>query len=129
MTSSASRWDERYRGAPAPALPSDLLVSFSTLLPPRGRALDVACGAGRNAVYLAEHALEVVAVDRSQEALRQGRELARGRHGRVHWVQADLEMFELPAQAFDVISCFYYRDPALFPRLRSALRLRGLLFY
>ena len=129
MTSSAARWDERYRGAPAVAAPSDLLVRFSSLLPPGGRALDVACGAGRNAVYLAERGLEVVAVDRSREGLQQGRELARARQCRVLWVQAHLETFELPAQAFDVISCFYYRDPDLYPRLRSALRPQGLLFY
>jgi 2-polyprenyl-3-methyl-5-hydroxy-6-metoxy-1,4-benzoquinol methylase len=71
----------------------------------------------------------VVAVDRSEEALRQGRELALHRGLRVDWVRADLENFTVPSPAFDVIVCFYYRDPALYAPLRTALRPAGLIVY
>jgi SAM-dependent methyltransferase len=79
MTSNSLRWETRYAQAPAPAEPHPLLTSFAGLLPPRGLALDVACGAGGDSVYLAERGLRVIAVDRSWEALRRDRELAAAR--------------------------------------------------
>ncbi|MBI1984082.1 MAG: class I SAM-dependent methyltransferase [Acidobacteria bacterium] len=113
----------------SPRHPAELLVGFSTLLPPRGRALDLACGSGRHSLFLAARGLRVVAIDRSQTALQEGRELALRRGLRVDWVRADLENYPLPSQAFDVIVCFYYRDPALYAPLRRALRPAGLLVY
>jgi len=71
----------------------------------------------------------VVAVDRSAAALGEGREQARLRGLRVDWVCADLENFPLPAEAFDAIVCFYYRDPGLYAPLRAALRPAGLIVY
>lgn len=122
-------WDARYRAQPPRSEPSELLAELCGILPTSGRALDLACGGGRNSVYLAERGLRVTAVDGSLTALRQGRELAREKNVRVAWVQADLERFPLPSAAFDVAIVFYYRDPALYPRLRETLRPRGLLIY
>jgi len=68
-------------------------------------------------------------VDRSWEALRQGRELAAQAGVKIHWVQANLEEPYLPPDAFDLVVCFYYRDPALYPTLRACLRPRGWLIY
>lgn len=129
MTSISRSWDERYRRAPAPTEPSALLLQFSALLPPGGLALDLACGAGRNSLFLAERGLRVVGVDSSEQALEQGRELARRRGLRIAWVRADLERFSLPPANLDVIVCFYYRDPALFAPMRDWLRRGGLLLY
>jgi tellurite methyltransferase len=109
--------------------PAELLTGFASLLPSSGRALDLACGAGRHSLFLAGRGLRVVAVDRSLAALEEGRELARLRGLRVDWVRADLENFPLPTEAFDFIVCFYYRDPALYTRLRAALRPGGLIVY
>jgi len=127
--SNSSCWNERYRGAPAIIEPSKLLVKFSGLFPAHGRALDIACGGGRNSVYLAGRGLCVLGIDRSWEALQQGRELARRQGRNVAWVQGDLEAVTLPIDAFDVITCFYYRHPTLYPSLRAALRSGGLLFF
>jgi SAM-dependent methyltransferase len=126
---SATSWDERYRGKPAAVEPSELLVAFAEHLPARGRALDVACGAGRNSVFLAERGLWVVAVDASRQALEKGRELASQRGVRVSWLQADLRNHSLAPGAFDLVACFYYRDRALYASLRAALRPGGLLLY
>jgi tellurite methyltransferase len=122
-------WDARWCSVEAPREPASLLVQFSALLPPHGRALDVAAGAGRNCVYLAACGLSVVAVDRSRAGLERGKGLAREKGVRIHWVLADLENFVLPPSSFDVITCFYYRDPALYPTMRAALRPGGLIFY
>ncbi|PYV15980.1 MAG: SAM-dependent methyltransferase [Acidobacteria bacterium] len=124
-----SKWDDRYRSEAPPTQPSKLLVEFCSLLPTGGRALDVAAGGGRHSVYLAQHGLATTAVDLSREGLERGRELARQEHVHVDWVVADLEQFEIPSSQFDVITCFFYRDPALYPRLSAALRPGGLIFY
>ncbi len=122
-------WNARYRSKPASSEPSELLTAFSSLLPERGRALDLACGGGRHSVFLAQHGLSVTGVDASDEALRQARELARQKNVRVDFVQADLERFALPRATFDVVACFYYRDPNLYAPLGEALVPGGLLFY
>lgn len=129
MTLTSSRWDERYREKPAPTEPSELLNEFSAFLPWGGYALDLACGGGRNSVFLAQRGLRVVGVDRSEEALRQARKLAAGAGVSVDWVLADLPKFPLPRAYFAVIACFYYRDPALYAPLRESLRPGGLVFY
>lgn len=113
----------------APRPPAELLVRCSSLLPSAGRALDLACGRGRHSLFLAERGLRVVAIDRSPTRLQEGRELARLRNLQVDWVCADLENFALPVHAFDLIVCFYYRDPALYAPLRAALRPAGLMVY
>src|SRR5690242_16199175 len=97
-------WDARWCSVEAPREPASLLVQFTALLPLRGRALDVAAGAGRNSGYLAACGLSVVAVDRSRAGLERGKELAREKGVRIHWVQADLENFVLPRSSFDVIT-------------------------
>jgi tellurite methyltransferase len=122
-------WDERYRKRPASTEPSALLRQFSEILPSQGTALDLACGAGRNSVFLAQRGLRVTGVDSSREALEKGRELALQSAVEAEWVEADLESFELPHAAFDLAIVFYYRDPRLYPRLRAAVRPGGLVIY
>lgn len=112
-----------------PVAPSDLLVRFSALLPRYGLALDVACGGGRNTLFLARHGLIAAGIDRSRESLAEGRAAAAGLNLKAAFVQADLTRFTLPVEAFSVIICFKYRDPALYPSMRSALRAGGLVIY
>ena len=77
-----------------------------------GRALDLACGAGRNAVWLAEHGWLVTAVDFSEVALAQARERARRRGVDVEWVAADLREYAPPEGAFDLVLVLYLHLPA-----------------
>ena len=118
-------WDARYRESPGPAEPAELLTSLGQLLPSRGRALDIACGSGRNSIWLAQRGLEVVAVDISAEALRLGRELAESHGCSVTWFQADAESFQFGSSVYNVIVCFNYRNPTLYPKIHSALRPGG----
>lgn len=105
------------------------LAEFAGLLPLGGRALDLACGGGRHAVFLAQRGLRVVAVDRSRAALERGGELARLRMVSVAWLQADLEKFALPPAIFDVVVCTHYRDTELYAYIRESLRPGGIVFY
>ncbi|MBI1956576.1 MAG: class I SAM-dependent methyltransferase [Acidobacteria bacterium] len=130
-------WDERFRtGDHAGAEPDPFLAQLEEYqdLYPRGRragpkALDVACGAGRNAVYLAEHGWDVTACDLSLEGLRQAKGLAQERGVRLKLFCQDLETLWLPPNSFDLIICFFYLQRDLFPVLKAALRPRGLIVY
>ena len=122
-------WDQRYRdGSYQPrSAPLSLLEQMIDRLP-RGRALDVACGGGRNALFLAAHGYEVEAVDGSPEALRLAEEQARARGLAVRWTEADLDDYAPPQTGYAVIvNCFYLNRPLL-SRLTDALADDGYIF-
>ena len=124
-------WDERYRNQEAVPErgPADFLVEHHHLLPERGRALDVAMGTGRNALYLASLGYEVSGIDVSGVAVERCREEAARRGLRIEAVQADLESYRLPPEAYDVIIDFYYLQRELAPALVAALRPGGVLVF
>jgi SAM-dependent methyltransferase len=76
-----------------------------------GRALDLGCGNGRHALWLAERGWRVTAVDFSTEALRQARERAAATGVEVAWVEADLAAYEPERQAFDLVLVAYLHVP------------------
>lgn len=124
-----STWDERYRrGEHADNLPHPLVVRFAAQLPP-GRALDVACGAGRHALHLAERGWQVTAVDASTVAIelltRRAQELGVAVNAQV----ADLERgeFSISSDSYDLIvnCCYLQRD--LFPAIKAGVRVGGLV--
>ena len=116
-----------------PQQPVPLLTEYAHLLPSNGSALDLACGAGRNAIFLAQRGLEVTGIDRSKDVLAEAEEAAEKSGVQVKWVAEDLETathpLSLPQNHYDVITCFYYRDPRLYPQIFAALRPGGILFY
>lgn len=111
MTSEAAEWDERYGAAERvwSGEPNGALVREVAGLPP-GRVLDVGCGEGADAVWLASQGWEVTALDVSQVALDRARAHAVAVGARVTWVQGGLLDTELPVEAFDLVSVQY---PAL----------------
>lgn len=138
--SSPQEWDERFRsGSHDGPTPDPLLErsgKFWKLLPERaagaaGAALDVACGAGRHAVSLAEAGFAVTAVDFSGEGLRNGEALARRRGVRVDWVKRNLEDadVDLGENLYDLATVFFFLYRPLFPVLRRCLKRGGLLVY
>jgi 2-polyprenyl-3-methyl-5-hydroxy-6-metoxy-1,4-benzoquinol methylase len=127
------RWDARHAAAVAAGAggtaPPDALRGRTELLPPGGRALDVACGRGTVAVWLAGRGFAVDAVDVSPVALEAGRELA-AREGvaeRVRWWLHDLDTGLPGAGPYDVVVCQRFRDPARYPELAARLAPGGLL--
>jgi SAM-dependent methyltransferase len=91
--------------------PNRFLVAEAADLPP-GRALDLACGAGRNAVWLAERGWTVTGADFSDVALANARALATERGVDVEWVQADLRDWEPPPREFELVAILYLQLPA-----------------
>jgi SAM-dependent methyltransferase len=132
-TSMDSRaWDERYTGSALlwGAGPNQFLEAEVVDLSP-GSALDVACGEGRNAVWLAERGWSVVGVDFSPVALGKAAGLAEARGVTVDWVKADLGTWEPPA-SYDLVAVLYLHLPAwlrspLFRRLAGAVSPGGTM--
>lgn len=106
-------WNRRYaeRELVWTAEPNRFLVAETGSLP-AGRALDLACGEGRNAVWLAEHGWQVTGVDFATVGLEKARRLARARGVDVQWVAADLLSYEPPSHAFELSAILYLQLPA-----------------
>ena len=128
-----AKWDERFRTGDHAATQPDpfleRLEEYTELLPGKPRVLDVACGAGRNAVYLAERGWNVTACDVSLEGLRKARALAGERGVRLELFCQDLETVSLGTNCFDLVICFFYLARDLVPVLKAALKPQGLIVY
>jgi SAM-dependent methyltransferase len=109
----SATWDQRYGGADFvwKTTPNQFLVVEVADAAP-GRALDLACGEGRNAVWLAERGWHVTGVDFSPVGLAKADRLANERDVEVQWVEADVVEWEPPAAAFDLVIVFYLHLPA-----------------
>ena len=111
--------------------PSAWLVAHHATLPVHGDALDVACGRGRNALWLARRGLKTTAVDRDRDAIATLEDVARRESLPLSARVVDLEGAEpsLGEATFDVIVVTHYLHRPLFPALRAALRPGGVLIY
>ncbi len=109
--------------------PNEFLQEIAPSLAP-GRALDLACGSGREAVYLADLGWQVVAVDQLPDALARGRDL-QARYAPdappIRWIEADLENDWQPDEPFQLVLCFFYLYRPLIPRIADWLLLGGHL--
>ncbi len=128
-----SKWDKKYAGSDLAlsAEPDPEFLLYADFLPATGAALDLACGLGKNSLYLAQQGLEVMALDGSSEGLArvdQAAELS-GLSQRLKTVQADLDEYCLPEAGFDLIVVVRYLKPELFPAISTALKPGGVLFY
>lgn len=94
------------------------------------RALDVACGSGRDAVYLALEGYEVDAIDVLPDALSRAQDLARRSGMQIRTIARDLEQDRsLPVGRYDLVTVFRYLHRDLFPALRAAVAPGGYIAY
>ena len=124
-----TNWDERYRkGEQADDKPHPSILDFAAKLVP-GRALDVACGTGRHAIWLAERGWTVMAVDSSRAAIEILQESARDKSAVVHSVLADLEQHEfiIAPESYDLIVVCNYLQRDLFPSIRAGTSAKGIV--
>jgi len=126
-----TRWDARYEAGEyvARTHPCALLEAMLPLWSPppvNARALDLACGAGRNAVFMASHGYQVDAVDISTNALARGAERAAEASVAVNWQQQDLDNAQLDS-GYALIIVVRYADLKLVQRLPELLQPGGML--
>lgn len=122
-----AKWDNRYAEAHGLPAPLEVLVTNAHLLPDAGEALDLACGLGSDALFLARRGLHTRAWDLSPVAIAALRQAA----GDLP-VEAEVrDVVAMPPEAdrFDVICVGHFLDRELCPRIAAALRPGGLLLY
>jgi tellurite methyltransferase len=117
------RWNAKYREEEAIAQPSPFLAALGDRLPARGRALDVAGGSGRNALWLLQRGLEVTIADISEVGLQRAAAAAPA----LRTLQLDLENDPLPSGPWDLILCSRFLHRPLFARFPDLLAPGGLL--
>ena len=126
------RWDRQHaesRGRKQPAeFLRDVFESGHWDITP-GRALDVACGSGRNALFLAEKGFEVTGIDISPVALAGAAEQAAEKSLAISWQQADLENCILETAAYDLIVNIDYLQRSLMPAIKRALKVGGFVIF
>lgn len=109
--------------------PADFLVENIALLP-TGRALDIAMGEGRNAVFLAGRGFTVDGVDISPETVARAGEAARAAGVTINARVADLEGgYEIRENVYDLIICFNYLQRSLIPAIKKGVRPGGAVVY
>lgn len=118
------KWNEKYRRGDHPVAPSEIVRDFCRLTGP-GRALDLAAGSGRNAVFLAAQGFVVDALDISDAGLA----LFSGLHPNIRGACADLDTYEIPAQRYDLIVNTLYLNRRLFPQISEGLKTGGVLLF
>jgi SAM-dependent methyltransferase len=110
-------------------IPDEFLVNHRHLLP-LGHALDVAMGAGRNAVYLAKEGFRVEGIDIAGDAVEKAQRLAEAQGVKITTLIADLENgYRLPESAYDLVVCFYYLHRPLIPEIKKSLKPGGMIVY
>lgn len=120
-------WDERYRSGehdtkePSPLLP----LAIKDLKP--GRALDLACGAGRHTIFLAARGWQVTAVDSSRVGIEILKQRAAESRLKIDARVADLETneFEIEPENYDLVCVFYYLQRDLFAAIRAGVKAGG----
>ena len=125
------RWDRQHResGMQAPSRFLEEIVDNAHWALAPCKALDVAAGKGRNALFLAARGFQVTAIDISAVGLEEGRKRARDSSLSVEWRQADLENFQLAGAAYDLVVNINYLQRSLIPQIKSAVRPCGHVIF
>jgi tellurite methyltransferase len=125
-----NKWNKRYSAreyiygkAPLKFLEEklDLLV--------KGKALVLAMGEGRNAVFLAKNGFDVDGCDVSDKAIEKCKLFARESGVTLNAFVADLEEHKIPVNTYDLITCFYYTQSDLIPQIKAGLRKGGMVMF
>jgi tellurite methyltransferase len=130
MKADQKKWDKRF-GKEEFALgkdPNPFLKKHIHLFP-TGKALDIATGEGRNAVFLAQHGFEVDALDISEKGLRKARKLAREKGVKINTFLVDLDEYRIERGRYDLIANFYFLRRRLIPRIKKGLKKGGKVIF
>ncbi len=125
MTDWNKRYVEMYEDAQTP---SRLLQEMVQTLP-AGRALDIAAGSGRNAIFLARNGYDVDAVDSSPVAVEKGRKMADKAGAKVNFITADLSAYTIAEESYDLIINFNFLERSLIPSMKKGLKKGGAILF
>lgn len=122
------RWNEKYSGDTYRfgKDPIPYLVEHLNRLP-KGKALDLAMGEGRNGVFLATKGFQVTGLDISEKGLEKAQALAKAQGVMIETKVTDLDRASLGTNEYDVVLCTYYLDRGLFPKMKQAVKPGGMV--
>jgi 2-polyprenyl-3-methyl-5-hydroxy-6-metoxy-1,4-benzoquinol methylase len=130
MKSDRKRWDERFKEKefafgkePNPFLKKHILLF------PKGKALDLAAGEGRNAVFLAQQGFDVDAVDISKKGLMKARNLATEMGVKINTLIADLDTYKIEKEKYDLIANLYFLKRSLIPKIKRGIKKGGRIIF
>lgn len=125
------RWDRKFASSEYihGKNPARFLEDNVGHLPRGGKALDVAAGEGRNAVFLARQGFEVDAIDISHVGLEKARRLAKETGVDIRTVVADLTQHTFPKEAYDLVVIFNYLERGLIDGIKGTLKPGGMVVY
>lgn len=124
-----SQWDSRHAAADDLGTVAGVLADNAHLLQGPGRALDLACGRGANALWLAGQGFQVSAWDYSAVALQRLRQAAAERGLTIDTEQRDVTIEPPEPEGFELIVVSHFLERALCPAIQAALRPGGVLCY
>lgn len=135
--SDKDKWNQRYSavagesGSEARELVSvsRVVADYAHLLPEQGTALDLACGSGANAVYLAKHGLDTYAWDIADVAISMLEQTTAALDIKLNLEVRDVSENPPLENSFDVIVVSRFLDRKIIPRLMAALKPNGLIYY
>ncbi len=130
MKTDQKRWDNRFgeKGFALGKKPNPFLRKHIRLLP-KGKALDIAAGEGRNAVFLAQQGFEVDAVDISQKGLKKAQKLAREKGVKISTFIIDLDQYPIGKEQYDLIANFYFLKRRFVSRIKKGLKKGGKVIF
>jgi 2-polyprenyl-3-methyl-5-hydroxy-6-metoxy-1,4-benzoquinol methylase len=120
------RWDERFKREEfALGKKATPFLKRNLSLFRKGRALDIATGEGKNAVFLAQHGFDVDAVDISEVGLKKAKKLAKETGVKINTFHADLDTYQIKPEGYDLIINFYFLKRNLIPKIKKGLKKGG----
>jgi 2-polyprenyl-3-methyl-5-hydroxy-6-metoxy-1,4-benzoquinol methylase len=124
------RWDKKYREKKFELnQDANSILKKNIRLFPKEKALDVAAGEGRNAIFLARNGFNVEAVDISKIGLSRARKLAKAQGVKIKTIMADLDNYSIPSGHYDLIIDFYFLDRRLIPQIKKGLKKGGMVVF
>ena len=122
------RWDSRYAKEEyvMGKDPIPFLAAHVDLLP-KGKALDLAMGEGRNAVFLAGNGFQVLGLDISTKGIEKAQKLAAEKNVTIEAKAVDLEQYQLERDKYEVVLVSYYLQRDLVPQIKAALKSGGMV--
>lgn len=118
-----TRWNAKHQNVPMPMNPSDIIIKHVKFAQ-NNRALDIACGTGRNTHHLAQLGYEVDAVDISDYALSHIKHT-----NKIHTIESDLTNYIITPNNYDLIININYLERKLFPSIPAGLKTDGILIF
>ena len=130
MRSDQKRWDERFKEKKfAFGKEANPFLKRHISLLPKGKALDIATGEGRNAIFLSQNGFDVEAVDISKMGLRKARKLAEEMGVKIRTFNVDLDTYQIKKGQYDLIANFYFLKRSLIPKIKKGLRKGGRVIF